>query len=101
MDDCAGHRRWRRGLVKREHIDHLRADVSNGAERQALRLWEALIRACEARGWSVESKTVDRETTTTIKVLGEQVRVVVEEVRVPRWRSSRGTSWSMFGFRCP
>lgn len=67
--------------VKREHIDHLHVNVTQDAEARVLLLWETIIRACEKRGWSVETKSSDRESTTTITVLGEKVRVFIEERR--------------------
>lgn len=66
--------------AKPEHIDHLHVvSVTKDAERRVLRLYEALIRAIESRGWTVETKTADRDTKTLVKVLGERVRIFIEE----------------------
>lgn len=64
------------------HIDHLHVvNVFRESEPRVLRLLEAFIRAVEKRGWSVETKTSDRDSTTTVKVLGEKVLFFVEERR--------------------
>lgn len=63
-----------------EPIDHLHVvKVQQDSERRVLRLWDALIRALETRGWSVETTTKDRDTKTTVKVLGETVKIFIEE----------------------
>lgn len=66
--------------AKPEQIDHLHTvNVTKDAERRVLRLYDALLRACEKRGWTVRTVTRDRDTTTTFHVLAEAVRVFIEE----------------------
>ncbi|MFZ2493400.1 MAG: hypothetical protein WA208_18115 [Thermoanaerobaculia bacterium] len=65
--------------AKPELIHHLHVvKVQQDSELRVLHLWDALIRAIEARGWSVET-TKDRDTKTTVNVLGESVRIFIEE----------------------
>lgn len=59
--------------------DCLDVHVSRGAIGRALRIFDALIRASEARGFSVSVQQVGGAHATCVTVLGERIRVALEE----------------------